>query len=247
MNENTLVVGFGYNGDAHQIKTLLPMWEHHQCPVIIMSPWDAPIEKMGGHICMQAGRRAYIGQDSLDRQWLQMREILKINDKDGRPFEWFLFNDSDSLVLTPELPSYLYEDKETVYSNEVNDFRVPGQSWQGLPPWPTDYHAGLPLIAMQPPYFMSRECLKRMVSVASSIEMCPICPFIDWFIVQLTVAAGLKHKPFRTGASCETSTQLGIAVMSQRIRDHGATFIHSVKSESSLSALKKVYASTSTS
>jgi hypothetical protein len=241
MNDRTLVVGCGYAGDAHQIEILLPYWTHHQCPVVVMSPIDSPIESMKGHICRQEGLRAYTGQKSLDRQWMQMRAMLEFNDRDGNPFQWFLLNDSDSLVLTPKLPDYLYEDKDAVWSNEVNDFRKPGESWQGQPPWPKDYHAGMPLIAMQPPYFLSRSAMERMVNVASSIKMCPICPFIDWYIVQLTVAAGLKHKPFPTGASCETSTELGIAVMSECISKRGATFIHSVKSKKSLDILTQVY------
>lgn len=241
MNENTLLAGFGYAGDAKQIEILLPVWEHHQVPIVVMSPIDSPIETMKGHICKQEGLRAYIGQKSLDRQWMQMRTILEFNDASGKPFEWFLFNDSDSLVLTPELPKYLYEDQDTVWSNEVDDFRRPGQSWQGGPPWPLDYHKGLPLIAQQPPYFMHRSACQRMVNIASSIKMCPITPFIDWYMVQLTVKAGLKHKPFRNGASCETTTPNGIAVMSECIAKRGARFIHAVKTKESLDKILEVY------
>lgn len=243
MNESTLVAGFGYSGDANQIEVLLPYWEHHQCPIVIMSPTDAPIESMKGHICRSEGYRAYIGQKSLDRQWMQMRALLEFNDKDGKPFQWFLLNDSDSFVFTEKLPDYLYHDKCIVWSNQVNDFRQPGQVWENLPPWPDDYHKGFPLVAMQPPYFLSRSAMERMVSVASSIKMCPICPFIDWYMVQLAVTAGLKHEGFRSGASCETSTGHGIAVMSERILKYGATFIHSVKSKSSLDQLVAVYKS----
>ncbi len=243
MNESTLLVGCGYAGDAHQIKVLLPVWQHHNIPIVVMSPIDSPIESMGPHICRTEGLRAYIGQKSLDRQWMQMRAALEFNQADGTPFQWFLLNDSDSFVFTPELPAYLYEDPEIVWSNQVNDFRVPGESWQGLPPWPLDYHAGFPLVAMQPPYFLSRQAMQRMVDIASSIKMCPICPFIDWWMVQATITAKLKHSGFRTGASCETTTANGLAVMSQRVREYGATFIHSVKTQYALDQLTRVYKS----
>jgi hypothetical protein len=169
-----------------------------------------------------------------------MRALLEFRQTNGEPFKWFLMNDSDSFVITPKLPDYLYKDG-IVWSNEVNDFRRPGESWQGQPPWPNDYHAGMPLIAMQPPYFLSRACMEKMVSVASQIKMCPICPFIDWYIVQLTVAARLEHRPFIGGASCETKTALGKLVMQECISQRNATFLHSIKSGDVMRKLVDVY------
>lgn len=213
------------------------MYQHHGYPIVIASPVDSPISGMGGHICITAGKRAYIGQDSWDREYLQLKSLLQF------PQDWFLLNDSDSFVLTPELPAYLFEDDNVVWSNEVDDFRKPGQSWQGLPPWPLDYHQGYPLIAMQPPYFLSRKALQKIVDTCEGLQACPICPFIDWWWVPACYKAGVKHKRFLTGASCETVTPMGLAVMTQQIVERGATFIHSVKSGHVMNQLRKSYAS----
>jgi hypothetical protein len=236
--EGTLVSVHGYAGDAHQIEALLPVMEHHGFPIVVVSPEDSPIEKMGGHICRYAGKRAYIGQDSWDRQHLQMKLLLEY------PFAWYLLNDSDSFVLPPKLPDYLYAEEDVVWSNEVDDFRKPGETWtgEGGPvTWAADYHAGHPLIAMQPPYFMSRFALERMVKGGEGLVADPVTPFIDWYMVACAVKAGLRHKPFRSGASCETVTPNGEAVMSECIVKRGATFIHSVKSREVMERLRTLH------
>lgn len=240
-NRKTLVTVHGYAGDSQQVHELLPMYEHHQCPIVILSPVDSPIEQVGGHIVRFAGERAYIGQKSWDRQWLQLKALL-----DYPEFDWFLLNDSDSFVLPAQLPDYLFDDPEVVYSNQVNDFRIPGETWtdaNGSVTWPLDYHKGFPLIAMQPPYFLSRMGLERIVKTTEGMQACPITPFIDWWFVEASIRAGLKHRPFKDGqgASCETVTELGIAVMTERIKDHGAIFIHSVKSGAVKDQLVRVY------
>jgi hypothetical protein len=227
MNENTLVSVHGYSGDAHQIEILLPHFEHHGRPVLIVSPEDAPITKIGPHTCIFAGKRAYIGQDSWDRQYLQMKKLLEY------PFEYYFMNDADSFCLTAQLPPYLFTKEPTVFSNQVDDFRKPNEFAHREPntgPWPSDYHQGYPLIAMQPPYFMNRECLEKMVKVGKRTA-CATTPFIDWYMVECAADAGVAYKPFETGASCETQTANGRAVMAQRVGMYGATFIHAVKNK----------------
>lgn len=231
---SVLVTVHGYSGDQHQIRELMPVYQHHGYPIVVVGPADSPIEHMDGHICINAGRRAYIGQDSWDRQYLQLKALLKF------PQEWFLLNDSDSFVMTPKLPDYLFQDENTVYSNEVTDFRVPGESWQGQPPWPLDYHKGYPLIAMQPPYFLSRKALQKIVDTCEGLQACPTTPFIDWWWVPACFRAHLKHRPFTGGASCETVTPNGLTVMSNCVRD-GAIFIHSVKSGAVMQHLRNVH------
>lgn len=238
MNKNTLVCVFGYEGDRKQVLDLLPMYEHHGTPLVIFSPVDSQLNGIGPHICRHAGEKAYIGQKSWDRQISQMKLMLEY------PFDWFLMNDSDSFVLTPELPAYLYEDETTVWGNEVNDFRVPGQQWEppSGPTWPLDYHKNFPLIAIQPSYFMHRRAVERFIRAGEGEIACPITPFIDWQVPYVCTIAGLKHKPFKTGASCETVTAQGVAVMTQCI-ERGATFIHSVKSAAVMNRLLEVYKS----
>src|SRR5712672_3244855 len=102
MNPRTLVSVHCYAGDQHQVKDFLPWYIHHECPVIIMSPEDSPVT-ISPHICHHAGRRAYIGQESLDRQRKHLEILLDY------PYDFFLLNDSDSFCVSSELPKYLYE------------------------------------------------------------------------------------------------------------------------------------------
>ncbi len=227
MNEGLLVSAHGYEGDAGQIKDLLPLMEHHKAPVVIISPEDSKITNMGPHWCMFAGKRAYVGQDSLDRQHLQLKLLLTLKDPNGEPFKWFLMNDSDSFASCTDLPAYLFEDDNILYSNEVDDFRRPGEVWENLPPWPQDYHKGYPLKAFQPPYFCGRKALEKLVAVGPTVA-CPITPFIDWQMVVLAVDGGVKHARFRNCVSCETRGVIGQKIVSNAV-SAGANFIHSVK------------------
>ncbi len=233
--QKTLVSVHGYIGDKHQVMELLPYYQHHECPIVIISPSDSQIHGIGAHICRHAGKRAYTGQISLDRQWAQMKILLEY------PFDFYLMNDADSFCITADIPQYLYDTKNHLFSNEVDDFRIPGQSWQGLPPWPLDYHKGMPLLAFQPPYFLSREAVEKIVNAGPSIIACPICPFIDWGMVQVTQAAGVGHKRYNHCASCETSTANGLAVMSECVSKRAATFVHSIKKGSIAKQLVDLY------
>jgi hypothetical protein len=223
MNESLLVSIHCYAGDRHQVEELMPFYEHHQAPIVVVSPSDSQVHNMGAHICRAAGRVGYIGQHTWDRQHLQLKLLLDY------PQKWFLLNDSDSFCILPKLPDYVFKE-DTVFSNEVDDFRIPGQSWKGGPPWPLDFHKGYPLIAMQPPYFMSRSSLERVVKASEGLVACPTCPFIDWAMVVYTINAGLKNERYKYCASCENSTEHGKAVMRECVRDRKAQFIHSVKS-----------------
>jgi len=227
MNPKVLVSVHGYSGDASQVSAFIDLYTHHGYPVVIVSPDDAPIRKAGPHICRTAGLREYFGQKSWNRQNLQMRLLLEYKE-----FDWFLMNDSDSFVLNPKLPDYIFEDENVLYSNLVDDFRIPGQVSHGQH-WPEDYHKGYPLKASQPPYFCSRKVMEKMVSVDPS-GACPITPFIDWCMVKWAVDSGVELKPFRDGqgASCETVTRNGAVVMNNCIRA-GAIFVHSFKTRQS--------------
>jgi hypothetical protein len=221
-NQDVLVVVHCYSGDKKQVQELMPVLEHHGLPIVIASPVDYPVTEMGPHICITAGERAYIGQKSWDRQHLQLKALLQF------PQKWFLLNDSDSFCLSPKLPDYLFEDEDVVWNNEVEDFRKPGVPWGPYNPIPHDYHAGYPIIAMQPPYFMSRKALEKIVAASEGLQACPITPFIDWWYIPATYKAGLKHKKFLNCVSCESKTGGGQRWMRHCIR-HGAEFIHSVK------------------
>jgi len=240
MNRKVIVSVHGYAGDAHQIRMLLPVYEHHGFPVYILSPYDSKIESMGPHSCLFAGKRAYIGQDSWTRQHMQMNILL---DHD---FDWILMNDSDSFCFTPPLPDYLFEDKNVLWANKVDDFRRPGETWTGAGgpvTWAQDYHAGHELVALQPPYFCSREALLKMVLADKGHPACPICPFIDWYMVVAADSAGVQHKRFHDCVSCETETDMGLRLVTDRVA-RGATFIHAVKRQHAFDTLCRAYWST---
>lgn len=181
MNENTLVTVHCYEGDKQQVLNFMPCYLHHECPVIIMSPEDSKVE-VPGIICRHAGRRAYIGQESLDRQRMHLQMALEY------PYEYFLLNDSDSFCVSPEIPKFLYEQSDgVVWSGEVTD--------------PREHPSPYPKIAMQPPYFLNRASLVRMLAVAHRVFAHPITPYIDHYMLQLTCEAGLQHKSHLVGAT----------------------------------------------
>jgi len=195
MNKGTLVAICGYGptpppaqdwahdlkGDAHEIEGMLSFHESHGCPIVVLSPSDAPIVTMGPHHCRQAGKRGYIGHESLYRQ----RDFLKILLSYPPELEWFLMHDSDSVCILSEIPQYLYEDKKTIWSNELEE--------------PRPHKSPLPKIAMQPPYFFSREALGLMLSIADRIVVHPITPYVDHYMLQLACEAGLEHKDYPKG------------------------------------------------
>lgn len=228
MNANTLVTVHGYAGDAHQVRNALPLYEHHNCSVVIFSPNDSRIEKMGKHICRFEGKRAYIGWDSLERQRLQLHALLDY------PFEWFLLNDSDSVCLSPQIPDYVYTEPEVLWSNEVSDMmhaRAPGYPW--------------PRLALQPPYFMSRRVIKRLLSVADRKNIFDgQTPFIDWVMMAWAVASGCPHNNYRDGASYPTTNSPeGLAVMRRVVSTQGKIFVHSIKEKRVLNWLVSDHAS----
>lgn len=224
MNDHTVVAVCGYAGDAFQVKQNMPLYKHHGCPVVVLSPVDSKIE-LPETDCRFGGKRAYIGQDSLDRQ---QRHLELLWDMPGR---FFFVNDSDSFCLSPELPRYLYDKPEVLWSNLVID-NIPGR---GDP-----YPPGWPHIAFQPPYFFSRDVLWKMLSVGR-VEANPVLPFIDFYMVQLAMLGKIPYAGFPDGISCGTMINdpkdgtpgqphpIGSQIIGNAVRDRGTIFIHSVK------------------
>jgi len=222
MNENTLVAVCGYEGDAHQIKTLLPYYLHHKCPLLVLSPTDSPIVARNPDIWTRTGgKRAYIGQASLDRQIEHLKILLEY------PFKHYLVNDSDSVCLSPEIPAYVYK-KDVLWSNVVSD------SFHDRSATP-DYK--YPRLAFQPPYFMSRRIIQGLLTVADKVKANPTTPFIDWCMMAWCIEAGLPYESFPDGQSNGTSDPHSLNVMVQAVQRHGKIFIHSVKT---LAALQQI-------
>lgn len=176
MNESTLITFHCYQGDQAQVEFLLPEARKHGCHIVVFSPEDSKVV-IPGVECRHAGKRAYIGQVSLDRQRYHLSMILE------HPQQFYLMNDADSCCLSPEIPRRLYDNSaDTIWSNEVTEPRP------HLTP-------GLPKIAMQPPYFVSRTTLYKFLT-APIVPEHPITPYIDWWMLAQTYSAGLKHRNY---------------------------------------------------
>lgn len=224
MNEDTRVSVHCYEGDAPNVRDLneAGLYSHHGCPVTILSPEDSPVV-IEGMDCRQGGIRESAGQGSLDRQRRHMEMLLEY------PENFFYMNDGDSVCLSPRFPDYLYAEPNVLWSNLV---------WNPIPEQQQGYGAeyypgGFPRLAFQPPYFISRAVIERLLTVADdpSVKCNPIMPFIDHYMVQLAVAAKVTWKAFPDGISYAIST--GVGEMERalvEVRHKAMKFVHSVKS-----------------
>lgn len=213
MNPDTLVTVHCYAGDAQLVKRAMPYYKHHGCPVLVLSPVDSPVV-LPNIECAHAGNRAYIGQMSLDRQRAHL-EILA-----NRPEKYFLMNDSDSFCVSKQIDTRLYENCESaVWSNEVTE--------------PRPHVSPYPKIAMQPPYFITRDNIRRLLHVAPAIGIHPITQYIDWWFLALTCEAGLRHRPFTDLEHASkfppfTGTEPW-KTLEYRIRHMNTTMMHPIK------------------
>ena len=217
LNKNTRVAVCCYACDAPQVSGALPLLLHHECPVVILSPTDAPftldhpgIENRTG------GQRQYTGQLSLDRQREHMKILLEY------PEDFFLMHDADSVCLSPKIPDYLYRE-DVLWSNLVVD-NVPGRE-RGF------YMDGFPRLAFQPPYFLSRKVIERLLAPVAekNLDMNPTLPFIDHYMVQLAVKAGVPWKDFTDGFTGPISGDRRSFERAWEAAQRGTVMIHSVK------------------
>jgi hypothetical protein len=86
-----------------------------------------------------------------------------------------------------------------------------------------------PRFAFQPPYFFSRRILESMVNVAGTFQYDRQTPFIDWWFMAVCAAGKIPHKNFPHGFSCPTSDYNSRRVMCDRVANHGAVMLHSIK------------------
>lgn len=185
MNGDTRVAVCCYEGDGHQVRNNLNVYLHHGCPVTVLSPEDSRVEikHYSGVTNLFGGKRAYTGQGSLDRQRTHLAMLLDF------PENRFLIHDADSVCLDPVIPQYLYDEPDIVWSNQVDD---------AIPQHQATFPEGWPHVAFQPPYFLSRKTIGRMLAVADDPRCVasPMMPFIDYYMVQLTMVAGLPWRRF---------------------------------------------------
>lgn len=228
MNPKTLVSVHGYAGDQMQIENAMPYFLHHDCSVVVLSPKDSPIVRVEAAptvICRQEGMRAYIGEPSLERQLLHMKALLDY------PFDYFLMNDADSVCVSPKIPDYIYREPEVLWNNEVSDMMH-----QRL----RSYR--YPRLAFQPPYFISRRNIEKILRVSSRVRADRTTPFIDWAMMAWACTAGIPHKGFHPVASCPTRGHPpGVDHMGALVRHHGAVMLHSIKDKEILAHMVNQY------
>lgn len=226
MNPDTLVSVHCYQGDADRVRHALSkgLYHHHECHVVVMSPRDSRV-KIEGVECQYGGGVGYIGAVSLSRQVEHMKILL------SHPHQWFLMNDSDSFCLSPELPKELYQHPNTIWSNEVVE--------------PRPHASPYPKLAFQPPYFIHRDALWRMVEVSGKVGCHEITPYIDWQMNALSSEAGLAHAPFTelerpTLEACHETDPWKI--LEFRIKNMGAIMMHPIKTPEQFSICTDAYA-----
>jgi hypothetical protein len=140
LNPSTLVVVHCYAGDRARVEAFMPFWLHHECPVLVLSPEDAPVE-LDHHPLItyrSAGRAGWKGPHTVHRQIAHWKIAAEF------PQKHFLMHDSDSVCLSPELPRYLYAEPDVFWCNVI----------------------GTHYLNYEPPYFLSRENLLRMIDIA---------------------------------------------------------------------------------
>lgn len=234
MNKDTRVSVHCYEGDGHQVRDALQLYLHHQCPVTVISPEDSRVViDHPGIECRFAGKREGSvihvkipaepverivtgGPIANQRQVEQMKLLLTY------PESWFLMNDADSFCLSPEISRYLYDENKKIWCGVAPDPNEP--AYEGYP-------ADFPHFALQPPYFMHRSLIEKMVAVAPQLIYHEKQPWIDHFMTHMAYAAKVSFQNFRDGIGSDIDRYPeNIPVVHAAIRNEGKVFFHSAKS-----------------
>jgi hypothetical protein len=255
MNPNTHVSVHCYEGDGHQVRDAMELYLHHQCPLTIISPTDSQVV-IDGVECRFAGQRegsikTHVFSSSGDmkprtvtagpianqRQIEQMKLLLTYPEK------FFLMNDADSFCLSPEISQYLYDSPDIIWCNYVED--PLGENRPGYDGYPPEF----PFCAMQPPYFMSRASMEKLIAVSGSIVPNKIMPWIDHFMIQLAFAAKIKVERFTDSVAADVDRYPQYMPETLNlIQNYGRVFVHSSKSPTTwkpmIEARKKYLATT---
>lgn len=201
MNEDTRIAVSCYAGDQQQVEQALSLYLHHECPITILSPLDAPahIEYLDRVDNQHAGKRGQLGPDAWDRHLSFLKILLTY------PENHFLIHESDSVCLDPKIPDYLYAQPDIVWSNNGKSTE---DHWPGFPP-------GSAMMSFQPPWFLSRRTIERMVAAAPRVPYHPNLEWVDLYIMRLTEEAGLLWRGFE---------KCYLGPMSGCLDEHGEAF-----------------------
>lgn len=215
MNPNTRVVVCCYAGDRRQVEAMFDFNRHHACPIVVLSPEDSAVEIHHPGVENRAvGPNEYTGYKSLARFRKHLEILLTF------PEDFFFINDSDSFCLTPQFPNYIYAEPDLLWTNLKIDDATSQQAF---------YPEGFPHLAFQPPWFFSRNTIKALLAVADDVTPNPNMLFIDYWLVQLAVAAGVQWKGFPGCISWPMHDPYFARAAWEAVRYHGTTFVHAVK------------------
>lgn len=219
----TLVVIHTWSGDRERVESMLEMWTHHDLPVLVLSPVDAPLIINHPQVTnMQAGLNSY--NESMDRYVAQFRALVNYDA------DYYLLCESDAMCLRQELPEYLYE-PDVLWGNHVDPFNHILYFGDPNPARTYATHD----CCIQSPWFFSRHGLQRMVDVADEAvaQLPPYAPFIDWWFHMAPHAAGLEHRDYGDdGISHAWANEIRAAVQ------NGAFMIHAVKERATLEEIR---------
>jgi len=149
-NPETLIVVHCYEGDAGLLQNFLPVFEHHERPVLALSPEDSKVA-IPGISNASAGEKGWKGPQTIHRQLAHWKLALGHESNS----QWFLLNDADSMCLDPQIPQFLYEDLSILWANVLCH---------------ENEHLETDCPNLNPPYFMHRGVLENLVGVAEEIR-----------------------------------------------------------------------------
>jgi hypothetical protein len=222
LNPDTRVAICCYQGDAPLVVDTLSLHQRHCCPITILSPENSPV-LLPGLDCRAGGLAGHTGVHTLERQRRHLEILLEL------PENHFMIHDSDSICLDAKFPDYLYEEPEMVWSNQVND---------DIPQHQATFPEGWPHVAFQPPYFLSRTTIERMLAAAPHVVTDPRLPNIDHYMVQLTYAAGLQWRGLEKAVGGHfTTNKAHLATGITAVERDGFIFIHGAKSHEAWKSL----------
>jgi len=234
-NPDTLVAVNCYQGDAWLLKAFFPEYLHHGCPVLVLSPEDSKVEVVhDGVESLSAGLAGWKGPQTVARTIVYWKIIAERSER------WVLLHDTDSVCLTPELPDYLYEDPDVLWSNEIGD----GAEKNFLPP-----------------YFMSTDTLRRMVKATeedpsdrarelarAATSGDPFeggwegCDAPDALYVAVAAQLGLEHRSYPDGSTpWHPNWPAEENNVASDVANRGARMIHGAKDRGTLDILKWAY------
>jgi hypothetical protein len=195
MNPDTRIVVSCYSGDKEQVEQSLDLYLHHECPVTIMSPTDAPVIISHPNVTNHsAGKRDRSGPNARERH-IEFFKIML-----AYPENFFLMHESDSVCVDPKIPEYLYDEPDTLWSNSGG---IGEEMAIGFTP-------GCPHETFQAPWFLSRRLIEHFVAVAPSINTDVL--WVDHYLVELAWAASQAQcKPFRARVLAPISGRIDIS------------------------------------